>query len=82
METICLEDRKKLIVKGATKVVSSTTNQAVVEIVDCNIIISGTNIEVTKLDLENKEVIFAGNINSFKYMKKAEKTGFIKRLFK
>ena len=82
METICLEDRKKLIVKGATKVVSSTTNQAVVEIGDCNIIISGTNIEVTKLDLENKEVIFAGNINSFKYMKKAEKTSFIKRLFK
>ena len=82
METICLEDRKKLIVKGATKVVSSTTNQAVVEIGDCNIIISGTNIEVTKLDLENKEVIFAGNINSFKYIKKAEKTGFIKRLFK
>ncbi len=82
MENICIEDRKKITINGATKVLSSTSTQAVVEVGDCNIVISGTNIEVTKLDLDNKEVIFSGNINSIKYTTKQEKTNLIKRLFK
>ncbi|MBP3431954.1 MAG: hypothetical protein J6K39_03785 [Clostridia bacterium] len=82
MESICIEDRKKVSLIGATKVISSTNMQAVVEINSCNLVISGTNIEVTKLDLENKEVIFSGNINSLKYMQKADKTPLLKRIFK
>lgn len=82
MENICIEDRKKITIDGATKVLSSTSNQAVVEVGDCSIVIAGTNIEVTKLDLDNKEVIFSGNINSIKYTTKQEKTNLIKRLFK
>lgn len=82
MESLCIEDRKKLILTGATKVVSSTSTQAVVEIGDTNIVISGTNIEVTKLDLDNKTVTFSGNINSVKYTAKTEKTSLLKRMFK
>ena len=82
MENICIEDRKKLSIIGATKVISSTTTQAVVEVDNCNVVIGGTNIEVTKLDLDNKEVVFSGAFSSLKYMKKAEKVGLIKRLFK
>lgn len=82
MENICIEDRKKITIGGATKVLSSTSNQAVVEVGDCSIVIAGTNIEVTKLDLDNKEVVFSGNINSIKYTTKQEKTNLIKRLFK
>lgn len=82
METLCIEDRKKLILTGATKVISSTNTQAVVEIGDTNIVISGTNIEVTKLDLDNKTVTFSGNINSVKYTAKTEKTSLLKRMFK
>ncbi len=82
MEQLCLEDRKTLIVKGASRVVSSTSTQAVVEVSDSNLVISGTNIEVTKLDLENKEVVFGGKINSLKYTQKTEKQGLLKRLFK
>lgn len=82
METICLEDRKFLTFKGATKVISATTTQAVVEVGDTNVVVGGSDIEVTKLDLENKIVCFNGNFNSLKYMKKAEKVGLIKRLFK
>ena len=82
MENICIEDRKKISINGATKVLSSTTNQAVVEINDCNVVISGNNIEVIKLDLDNKTVVFSGNINEIKYTNKQEKTNFIKRLFK
>lgn len=82
MEYISIEDRKKIILKGATKVVSSTNSQAVVEVGDCSVVISGNNIEVVKLDLDNKEVNFSGNITAIKYMQKAEKTNLIKRLFK
>lgn len=82
METILIEDRKKIAIKGATKVVSSTDTQAVVEVGGGNVLISGTNIEVTKLDLENKEVSFSGTINGIKYTQKAEKTNLLKRLFK
>lgn len=82
MESVYIEDRKKVIIKGATKIVSSTANQAVVEIDKNNLILSGSNIEVTKLDLENKEVCFAGEFSSLKYSNKPEKVGLIKRLFK
>lgn len=82
MESLCIEDRKKLILTGATKVISSTITQAVVEVGDTNIVISGTNIEVTKLDLDNKTVTFSGNINSVKYSAKTEKTSLLKRMFK
>jgi len=79
MESITIEDRKKLSLSGATKVISSTSTQAVVEIGNCNVVISGTNIEVTKLDLDNKLVNFTGEINGIKYANKTEKTNLIKK---
>lgn len=82
MEIIEIIDRKNIKITNATKVVSTTNNQGVVEVGDCNIIISGTNIEVTKLDLENKEVCFKGEISGIKYAHKTEKTSLIKRFFK
>ncbi|MGN1201601.1 MAG: YabP/YqfC family sporulation protein [Candidatus Caccovivens sp.] len=82
MESIEIVDRKDIKITNATKVISSTNTQAVVEVADSNIIISGNNIEVTKLDLENKEVQFKGEIAGIKYAHKTEKVNIIKRLFK
>ena len=82
MESICIEDRKKLTINGATKVISATDSQAVVEVGGSDVVITGTNIEVTKLDLDNKEVSFSGNINGLKYSQKTEKGSLLKRLFK
>lgn len=82
MQSIFLEDRKKLVLKGATKIVSSTTTQAVVELEQSTLIISGSEIEITKLNLENKEVCFSGKIDSLKFSQKSEKKGFLKRIFK
>lgn len=82
VESICIEDRKKLTISGATKVVSATDTQAVVEVGGTNVVISGSDIEVTKLDLDNKSVCFSGNINGVKYTQKVEKGNFVKRLFK
>lgn len=82
MQSILLEDKTKLTIRGATKVLSSTNTQAIIEMQDQNLIISGQNIEITKLNLENSEVIFNGEINSIKYSQKSEKKNIIKRLFK
>ena len=82
METILIEERKKIVINGATKVVSATSTQAVVEIGSCNLVITGTKLEVTKLDLDHKEVNFSGEFNSLKYVSKTEKGGLIKRIFK
>ena len=82
MQSILLEDRSKLTINGATKVLSSTNTQAVIEMQDQNLIVLGQNIEITKLNLENNEVVFKGEINSIKYYQKNEKKNIIKRLFK
>ncbi len=82
MESILIEDRKKLTLMGALKVVSATNTQAVVEVANNNVVITGNNLEVTKLNLDNKEVCFSGNIMGVKYMQKAEKGNFFKRIFK
>ena len=81
-EKIVLVNRKLLTIIGATKVVSSTNTQAVVEVGDTNVLICGNELEVVKLDLEDKEVEFSGNITSFKYINKKEKTPLLKRIFK
>ena len=82
MQSICLEDRKKLSLSGVTKIVSSTITQAVVEIGDDSLVVTGNDLEITKLNLENKEVSFSGIINALKFGTKSEKRGFLKRIFK
>ena len=82
MQSLYIEDRKKLVVKGATKIISSTDSQAVVELSENTIIITGSSLEITKLNLEEQEVNFSGSINSIKYTQKAEKKSLLKRIFK
>lgn len=71
-----------LLIKGATKVVSSVSNQAVVETEEKTIIILGQNIEVKKLNLEEKEVCLQGNFSQLKFASAANKVPFLKRIFK
>ena len=82
MENITIENRALMTITGATKMLSSTETQSVVEVGDCNIIITGQKLEITKLDLENKEVNIKGIINSLKYSIKNEKNNIFKRLLK
>lgn len=82
MENILIEERKKITINGATRVISSSSTQAIIEVNNSNLLICGNNIEVTKLDLENNIVEFSGDINSLKYTKKPEKRSLIKRIFK
>ena len=70
-------------IKGASKVASSTQNQAIVETEDDSIIITGSEIEVKGLNLENGEVFIAGKFANIKFSKvKGKKQPFLKRIFK
>ena len=82
-ESILIENSSNLQIKGATKVVSSTVSQAVVESKGNTIIISGNGLEVRKLDLENGEVCFIGKISNIKFAPLGDsKTPLLKRIFK
>lgn len=82
-EIITIENSSNISIKGATKVASSTSTQAIVETSENTLVISGQNLEVRKLDLENGEVVFLGKIINIKFAPIGNsKTPFLKRLFK
>lgn len=82
MNSITIDNNNYLTITGATKVVSSTQSQAVVEQGSETIIINGSELEVKKLDLDGKEVSIAGRISNLKFTSKAEKVPLMKRIFK
>ncbi len=72
-----------LQIKGATKVASSTPTQAVVEMGGSAIILTGNNIEVKKLNLEEGEVVLQGKFQLIKFSESAASKGsLLKRIFK
>ena len=81
--------KKKIVIEddlvnidGAKKVVSSTSNNAVVETENETIFLSGSEIEVKKLNLEEGEVVLQGKFTSLKFGVPSEKKSFLKKIFK
>ena len=81
-EKVTIINRNEIEVQGATRVIASTAKESVVEIEGGVMTITGANLEVTKLDLDNKEVKFSGIISNVKFSERREKVGLIKRIFK
>jgi len=79
---ITIEDEKVITINGATKVVSSTPTQSVILTEKNQLTITGSELEVKKLNIENNEVVLSGNIFNVKFCNKQEKQPFLKRLFK
>lgn len=83
MENSLYMQGDNLQIKGATKVVSSTQSQAVIEREDALIVISGSDIEVKKLNLDETEVELKGKFSNIKFSQSgAKKTPLLKRIFK
>ena len=82
-DCIILENYEKLEIKGAKKIVSATSTQAVVETENKTIILTGSNIEITNLDLDNSLVSLTGTFSNLKFsIANAQKPSFFKRIFK
>lgn len=72
-----------LAIKGATKVASSTQTQAVIEAGERGLVISGSEIEVKMLNLEEGEVLLSGKFSNIKLGGVAgKKQPLLKRIFK
>ena len=77
-----IEDNN-LQIKGAKKVVSSTQSQAVVETDENTIIITGNEIEVKRLNLDEGEVLLSGKFGGIKFSSSSgKKQPILKRIFK
>lgn len=77
-----LINRNDLIINGVSKVLSFSSNQIILVALDCEMQIQGEQLQTTKLDEENGELIVQGLINSIKWKDKKEKTSLLKRIFK
>ncbi len=81
-EIINIDNQKSMSIRGVEKIVSSTPTQSVVQTSLSKIVITGNNLEVKKLDIENKDAIIEGEIYNIKFNKKNEKKSLLRRIFK
>ena len=77
-----LENRKDLQITGITKVISINENNAYVLINGTKLNITGRDMSIEKLDVNEGILNLTGTINEIKYSGKNVKTSFFKRLFK
>ena len=64
---VVLDNRNSLKVTGATKLYYSTQNESMIETSVGKLIITGSDINVTKVAIDNNLVELAGKFNSIKY---------------
>ena len=79
--TLTLTNRKYLTITGVDKVISVKPELLQLKSVAGNILISGQNIEVTKLDVEQHSITLAGKFDNIKYIENT-KTPLLKKIFK
>ena len=82
MFNLNLSEQNILAIQGAKKILSCTQSQAVIETDRKRIVVSGTEIEVKKLNLENGEVCLYGLFSNIKFADEQEKKSLLKRIFK
>ena len=78
--TITLTNQTNLFLSGVEKVISVCPTELIVMLVGQKLCILGQNMEIQRLDLENKILIIDGLVTLIKYQ--AKKQGLIKRMFK
>ncbi len=78
-ELLSLDNRKNLHLTGILEVISSSDTQILAKLKDSTLNISGTNINITRLDTADGTLDATGDFNAITYGKKV---GFLKRIFK
>lgn len=70
-------------IKGVKKIISSMECEAVVDVGEESVVLSGEKLEVKTLNLDEERVVFAGKVNNVKIGKlNVKKVPFYKKLFK
>lgn len=72
-----------LSLSGATKIVSSSQNQVVIEMADGGVLLTGSDIEVKSLNLDEGIIELSGKFSMIKFgITTGKKTPLLKRIFK
>lgn len=79
--TLTLTNRNALNITGVDKVVSVKPDLLQLKSNSGDIVITGQNMEVTKLDLDSHTLSLTGKFDSIKYLENT-KTPLLKKIFK
>ncbi len=81
--SIVLEERKSLSVSGVTDVDSFDEDAIVAYTALGELVITGTELHISRLDVETGDLFVEGSISSLTYTShQAKRSGFISRLLK
>jgi len=78
-ESLSLSNRKMLKLEGIVEVIATSDTNINLKLKDTSLTICGSEISITRLDVELGILEANGNFESFKYGKSG---GFFKKLFK
>lgn len=78
-ENLILTNRKTLQLEGITEVIATSESNLYLKLKNTNLQITGSNITITKLDVEKGILEANGNFDTIKYGKTG---GFLRKIFK
>ena len=81
-QTLNLLNRKSLSVTGVNKVISLKPDLIQLDTVQGGLMISGSNLELIKLDNTTNKADISGQIDTLKYIGEKEKQPFFRKIFK
>lgn len=79
---IVLNNRSTLSISGVEKVFGANANKISLKVSGSGLIITGSNLTVDKLNIEDGTIDIAGIVDGMNFSKTTTKGGFFKRIFK
>lgn len=79
---VIIDNRRKITLTGITKALSANATNVLLQQNQSKILVNGTNLHLSKLDVEQGAVEIEGEINGVKYLNNSSPEGFFKRIFK
>lgn len=79
---LVLKNRTNLTLSGVEKVYETNENKIQLKVSNSNFLITGENLNISRLDVESGNVSVEGKINELKYLSNESKGNIFKKLFK
>lgn len=80
--SVSIENRLRTVISAVTEVISATEKLINLKLETCSMQITGENLHINKLSIEEKLLILDGTINELKYVETITGKSFFKRMFK
>lgn len=81
-QTIILQNKSQLSISGTNKIISLKPDLIQLDTVYGGIIITGSNLELIKLDNQSSTAEISGDVSSLKFAEAKSKEPFFRKIFK